>query len=105
MSRFGVLFLLLVIVVFFGALFALARGYFTNPKERARLNKEFNAEPARMVVFFIWFLSFAMFLVGAIPAFGNISFAVAGHELKIWAVGLFGSFACCAIVFAKGWLR
>lgn len=77
---------------------SLAYELITNANER----KRFFSRPGRALVVFCAVLLFTMLLVGIfIPAIGEISIgSIGGYKIRIWGVGLVGSFLWLAL---GGW--
>ena len=81
---FGLIFGLLVLLVFFGWVASLAHEFFTSPTERTR----FAARPGPMLYALLGLMLLGMFLVGIfIPAIGEITvFSTGGLKFRIWVL-------------------
>jgi hypothetical protein len=88
------LFRLLMLVAYLSWLAVLGRELVTKPEERAR----FFGNPERVVFVLIGLVLFSMFIVGiCVPAIGEIEiFSIGGQHIRIWGIGLVGSFAWLA---------
>jgi hypothetical protein len=91
MSTFGALIVLAMLVGYFFFAFGGLAPVFTDPAERARLA----ARPERAIFALIGLVLLGMLIVGiCIPSLGEITlFSVGNYNIRIWGIGLIGSFA------------
>jgi hypothetical protein len=81
-----------------GMLVWYAVSYLTSRDERAKINREFAAAPARSAFALVMALSAAGFILGIfIHPLGKIPVGVGGHSLPLWqACGIVG--ALCVVI-------